>query len=403
MNNSTKKQPKFNLDWLIEPIDRDVFFNNYWEQKPLWIERKRNRNFFDKLINIKNVDHIITTTQHQPFTIVLNQQILPRTYYQQGEDKEKVLEFFNNGATILMDKIEKSWKPLKSLCNEVEKDLQVCKSIFCNLFFTPPDSQAFEIHADNQDVFILQIEGSKNWSVYESEYALPITDEQTVLSKKFEKDHDPILDINLRKGDVLYIPKGFPHKVKTNKELSIHITFTLINYTLFDFYEILLKAISNDNKVFRKSLNRSFFDNEILEGKINDFISPALIEKTKNILLSEILNKQKPIYEKVFLDIGRVDKINKETTLEVRENLNVVFQKVNGNIEVITNGGEFSLDTKSGSRALEFIFDRKIFKIFEIPGQLSDNEKIDLVRSLVETGMVSIAKINIILVFFSLF
>lgn len=380
----------FNLDWLIGPINKNLFFEKYWEKEPLWIDRKNDRDFFDQLINISNVDNIITTQHHQPFTIVLNQQILPRPYYNQGEDKEKIIEFFNSGGTLLLDNIEKSWKPLKSLCNEVEKELQVCQFVFCNLFFSPPDSQAFEVHADNQDVFILQIEGSKNWTIYEPDFELPIHDEQAQLEPDFEKNHDPLYELNLKKGDLIYIPKGFPHRVQTSNDLSIHITFTIINYTLYDYYAILLRELSNENKNLRKSLNKSFFRNDTLEIGLSEIINEANIKKSKDILRKKIIDKQKPLYKGAFVDIHRKQMISTQTKLKARENLDVHINETDKGISVSSNGGTFSLEVNGLKTAFEFIFSNSTFTVGAIPGELDDEDKIGLVQSLIEGGMISI-------------
>lgn len=66
-------------------------------------------------------------------------------------------------------------------------------------------------HIDNYDVFLLQGEGSRHWKVGEKQYQPRGGDENTALIDDF----DPIIDVILEAGDMLYIPPGFPHCANT--------------------------------------------------------------------------------------------------------------------------------------------------------------------------------------------
>lgn len=67
-------------------------------------------------------------------------------------------------------------------------------------------------HIDNYDVFIIQGEGQRHWTVGEKgQYAPKNNDPTTPLIEGFE----PIIDVVLEKGDMLYIPPGFPHQGQT--------------------------------------------------------------------------------------------------------------------------------------------------------------------------------------------
>ena len=67
-------------------------------------------------------------------------------------------------------------------------------------------------HIDNYDVFLLQGEGTRQWKVgAKGQYQPRGGDENTALIDDFE----PIIDVILEAGDMLYIPPGFPHCAKT--------------------------------------------------------------------------------------------------------------------------------------------------------------------------------------------
>lgn len=63
-------------------------------------------------------------------------------------------------------------------------------------YLTPPNSQAVRAHTDDQDVFILQVWGSKKWHLWEADPLLIYTEEmmgktEPVPTEKMEKDRSP--------------------------------------------------------------------------------------------------------------------------------------------------------------------------------------------------------------------
>lgn len=76
-------------------------------------------------------------------------------------------------------------------------------------------------HIDNYDVFIIQGEGERRWKVgNKGDHKRRGGDENSPLVEDFE----PIIDVVLKKGDVLYIPPGYPHCGET---LSLAISYSI--------------------------------------------------------------------------------------------------------------------------------------------------------------------------------
>lgn len=78
-------------------------------------------------------------------------------------------------------------------------------------------------HIDNYDVFLLQGEGTRRWKVgAKGQYSPRGGDTNTALIDDF----DPIIDVVLESGDMLYIPPGYPHCAETlTTALSYSIGF----------------------------------------------------------------------------------------------------------------------------------------------------------------------------------
>lgn len=91
-------------------------------------------------------------------------------------------------------------------------------------------------HTDKQDVFVLQTQGQKRWRVYyppppsRMPRADPFARGKGSNSLELTELGDPVIDVTLKAGQVLYVPGGFPHTTDTitgieaNGDPSVHLT-----------------------------------------------------------------------------------------------------------------------------------------------------------------------------------
>ena len=80
-------------------------------------------------------------------------------------DARKVLDLFEQGASVVLQGLQRYWPPLTDLCAELEAELgHPCQA---NAYLTPPGSQGFAVHSDSHDVFVFQTHGTKLWEVHE--------------------------------------------------------------------------------------------------------------------------------------------------------------------------------------------------------------------------------------------
>lgn len=107
-------------------------------------------------------------------------------------------------------------------------------SVGANLYVTPPDAQGLSCHYDDHCVFVCQLYGAKQWAVFpQPAVKLPRLYECLEVPQALLVESRQIL---LRKGDVLYIPRGFAHQACTITDLgassevhepSVHLTLAI--------------------------------------------------------------------------------------------------------------------------------------------------------------------------------
>ena len=78
-------------------------------------------------------------------------------------------------------------------------------------------------HVDYYDVFIIQGSGKRHWQVGSNEQLTEVVAHQALLHVE---TFDPIIDVELMPGDILYIPPGFPHQgVAIEPSMSFSVGF----------------------------------------------------------------------------------------------------------------------------------------------------------------------------------
>lgn len=144
---------------------------------------------------------------------------------------------YDQGHTLLLKNAERSDAKLNDLAMDFQKSFHTPVDI--QLYCTPENHNAFGWHYDVEEVFIIQTKGSKAYSIR------PNTIHPNPLVKSIPKDFGyenektPIqINVTLEEGDWLYIPSGWWHVARTQKE-SMHISIGMMPRSAVDILEFL--------------------------------------------------------------------------------------------------------------------------------------------------------------------
>lgn len=144
------------------------------------------------------------------------------------------------GGTIYFNTAGSLWSTLGGLCRLTNAAFGLPANV--NVYITPP-GQILSVspHTDRQDVLVFQTQGRKRWRVYappkRSKGVDPLNRGKAGDVLSFEELGKPMIDTVLQKGDLLYVPAGFPHTTDTShsidltsnegQENSVHLTMGL--------------------------------------------------------------------------------------------------------------------------------------------------------------------------------
>lgn len=143
----------------------------------------------------------------------------------------RVAELFHSGATVVLQGLQLSDPHLGRLANNLA--LALDHPVQINAYLTPAAAKGLELHFDFHDVFVVQLDGHKRWRVWSP---LPRTVDPVRAGVKeqmptFDELGEPLMDFTLGAGDVLYLPRGFPHCAEAVDAPSSHLTIGVMAVT----------------------------------------------------------------------------------------------------------------------------------------------------------------------------
>jgi hypothetical protein len=166
-------------------------------------------------------------------------------------DPRRVLAAFADGYTLNIKDASAFHPPLAQRCNRIQAELGFYAQ--ANAYFTPPRSQGFALHYDVHDTLIVQIEGTKDWQVYDPVIPLP-TELQPFNASMHEGKLGAPHAYHLDAGDSLYIPHGSPHFALAGEQRSLHLTFALSPIRASDLLASLVDLAALGDVDLRRAL-----------------------------------------------------------------------------------------------------------------------------------------------------
>jgi ribosomal protein L16 Arg81 hydroxylase len=236
-------------------LSQHQFYDSHWEKNRLHISQVLNRDEIETVFPADYFDRLLTSggLMHPHLDIVAAGRKQSAAFLQSpspATDVASMLKQFDQGATLRIPHIENHIPELNAFCLNLEATIGI--PIRANLYMSPPFSQGFEAHFDMDDIFALQVNGSKTWSLhtqYSHQVALPNTAQ--MFTSKYHIPSGPPDELLLQQGDLLYLPRGFMHNARTDEDSSIHLTFAPIGITRSDLLIEVVKMAAKEHLDFR--------------------------------------------------------------------------------------------------------------------------------------------------------
>ncbi|MDV9186957.1 cupin domain-containing protein [Streptomyces sp. SR27] len=166
------------------------------------------------------------------------------------------------GAVLLLRYVDQWHAGVRELADGLAECFQ--RQVEAFFFLTPPGTRGRPVHRVDADVLAVQIHGSERWRVY------PGPLDGNWQPERVDGDPgDPLLDVVLRQGEVLYVPRGFAYAAEaTGGSASAHLSFTVHEAGSAHLYAVL-EALLMDGDGLPARPN----DDAALSGAASDLIA----------------------------------------------------------------------------------------------------------------------------------
>jgi Cupin superfamily protein len=377
----------------VEPLDEAVFLAEYWERRPLVVERDEPGRY-DDLLTEEEVERLICSggLRYPGFRLVkAGEQLSVPSYtvdlpwrptrFTAMADVDRVLAEWERGATIVLQGLHLTRPELGAFARSLERTFRSPAQV--NAYYTPRAAQGLPVHHDTHDVFVLQIAGEKRWLVYEPALELPLKNQK--YASGLGAPGEPIHDLVLRPGDMLYLPRGWLHEALTSDSDSLHLTVGVNVVTWLDAFRAALEECG-DELGFRHSIQDGD-PNELVEVLRSRLTAPDVERRAAE----KLARTRRPIRDGQLAQLRAVDELDAETELERRPTVLAVTAEHNSSVVLVFEGKELTFPAHAADELRGLLELDEPFTAADLPGSLDEDGRLVLIRRLVREGLLRIS------------
>ncbi len=240
-------------------VGAEDFAGQYWARQALLTPAAQLPRDFTDLLDEPSIDDLIARHGlRTPFLRVAKNgaTLGNRSFTSAGgvgatiDDQvsdDKLVRLFADGSTVVLQALHRVWPPIIDFCQQLAGELG--HPVQANAYITPPQSQGFSHHYDVHDVFVLQLAGTKEWTIHEPVLPAPLRDQPWTdrrAAVEARATEQPLIQTVLRPGDCLYLPRGFLHAARALGGVSSHLTVGVHSWTRYALAERLLQRALHD-------------------------------------------------------------------------------------------------------------------------------------------------------------
>lgn len=262
----------------VETFDRDIRERRFHR-----FEEAFDANALAHVFSLARLEAVLAEEALPPYVDIYAEEHLKRLLDMQRKSgqtaRDVALRCFREGQTIRVRDVERFDQTLGRLVASIEQTFAATAQ--ANVYLTPPGRRGFPPHFDITDVFIVQVIGSKEWTIY-ADYTnrtkLPLP------SVDWNPDrYQPLAvqeTMTLQPGDVLYLPRGTMHAAACGMRESMHLTVSIVALTFADLLKRAADIAANSNVELRRRVP--------LSAEASDAGLEALARTARALILAEL-------------------------------------------------------------------------------------------------------------------
>jgi bifunctional lysine-specific demethylase and histidyl-hydroxylase NO66 len=378
----------------FDPVELREFLADYWEQQPLALTRDEPGRF-DDLLAPAEVDRLLSSgaLRYPAFRLVKAGAQLDVSDYTVDipwrpvpfagtVDVDRVVREYSAGATIVLQALHLHHPPLARFSRALERALG--HPVQVNAYSTPREAQGLGVHHDTHDVACLQVAGEKCWLVYPPALELPLPHQH--YRGEMGEPGEPILDVVLRPGDTLYLPRGWLHEARTSETDSLHLTIGIKVYAWIDALRAAVDECASELE-FRRAVPKSGEPAGDLLTLLRDRLQPQAVAQRRR---ERLVRTRRPIRDAQLAQLRALDELDLDTAVTPAETV-IADVEVGSDVRLVFDGKELVFPPRVRAE-VEFVAATEgPFCGRDLPGALDDEGRLVLIRRLVLEGFLRLA------------
>ncbi|XP_063080876.1 ribosomal oxygenase 2 isoform X2 [Cavia porcellus] len=327
---------------LISPIKTETFFKEFWEKKPLLIQRDDPAlaAYYQSLFRLTDLKSLCGQSLYYGRDVNVCRCINGKKKVLNKDGKVHFLQlrkdFDQKRTTIQFHQPQRFKDELWKIQEKLE--CYFGSLVGSNVYITPAGSQGLPPHYDDVEVFILQLEGEKHWRLYTPTVAL---------AREYSVEPEarlgaPTHEFTLKPGDLLYFPRGTIHQADTPPGLAHSTHVTISTYQNNSWGDFLLDTMSGlvfdtakDDVELRRGIPRQLLMVEtsaVATRTLSGFLRTLAerLEGTKELLSSDmkkdfVMHRLPPYYVGDGTELstpgGQIPRLNSTVSLQFKDHI----------------------------------------------------------------------------------
>ncbi|MDA7978466.1 MAG: cupin domain-containing protein [Pirellulales bacterium] len=198
-------------------------------------------------------------------------------------DYSQVRRLHDEGYTLVIRHAEHQHAGLRELATGFEADFRAPVNV--HVYCTPAESFGFAWHYDAEEVFFIQTEGTKEYSLRKNTVNPWPLEETLPVNMRYEREIMPLMRCLLEPDDWLYLPAGYWHMGQSAAP-SITLAVGVMSRSGVDAFDVLRTQLL-DSLLWRQRLpvsgNAAECSSEELEAKYRELLQQLADDVSKQL------------------------------------------------------------------------------------------------------------------------
>ena len=392
---------------LIAPVTPRQFEDEYADQRPLYIGRD-DPGYFADLLTFDDVDRLLTLSgpNFENIRVASNgiDAIIssPENRRHEAANRlETIYRHYRAGSTIVLNSVNERLEPLKRLERALNAELGA--GLEMNVYLTPGgQAQGFRPHYDTHDVLVLQIHGKKTWGVYGSPFPQPLpmpAQEFNTMKAILNVPAEPERELEMRPGDVLYLPRGTVHAATSNETATVHLTIGIHRQLWFPLIqEALLEVVARDPRLrasvpldFARTPEATAAAAEQLRTLLGLLAEQAPVQRLLGAAAGRTAFHASPSLRNHLSDLEALNELTDTTPVFRRPGIRYNLGVAGSSIRLEFHNKILELPT-SLAHTVAFLLngEEKAFTTADLPAELDETARLNLVKRLIGEGFLTL-------------